>query len=213
MLLPEAASAIDVATTHSVNFASSTILAAIWLMDNPTVNIGSITISLNMRGSGTNNSAHTAASLIKCTPNALVIDHGSSTFAFKNPEKIFHANHIADNAAAKGIITPPIALYAFGNKFDIVAITLPNISHDQHVEKKDKASDIFTGDTVLNTENPAIPIAPAIPPTTKGAIAPADNGRNDKNIIQNFFKRPIAFNYITFSPKCDIIENNKYICV
>jgi hypothetical protein len=68
------------------------------------------------------------------------------------------------------------------------------------------ASAIFTGENDRYIEKPAITPAPAIPPIINGDAAPAVNGKNDKNIIQNFFNRFIVFKYIIFCPKCDIIE-------
>ena len=65
---------------------------------------------------------------------------------------------------------------------------------------------MFTGLIERYIEKPAIIPAPAIPPITNGATAPAVNGRNEKNTIQNFFRAFITFNYIIFCRKCDIID-------
>ena len=90
--------------------------------------------------------------------------------------------------------------------FDTVAIISENIWHDQQLDRNEYASLIFTGTLDRYIEKPAITPTVAIPPITSGAAAPAVNGRNDKNVIQNFFRRFIVFNYIIFCPKCDIIE-------
>ena len=117
-----------------------------------------------------------------------------------------HAKNIAVRIIANGIIVLPKAVYIFGKIRDIDNIMSENIWHDQQLEKNLYASAIFTGENERYIEKPAITPAPAIPPITNGDAAPAVNGRNDKNIIQNFFNRFIVFKYIIFCPKCDIIE-------
>ena len=142
-------------------------------------------------------------------PKSLTIDHGSSTFEFINPENNFHANQIAIKPAQNGNTAAPIALYTRGSNPDIVAIISENIWHDQQLEKKFMAPAISTGTVVLYIENPAITPTPAIAPTTNGATAPAEKGKNDKKTIQNFFNLLIVFKYIIFCLKCDIIEKIK----
>ena len=165
-----------------------------------------MTTDVNRRGNGIINSAPTKANFNTLVPKSLVNDHGSSILELINPENIFHANHIANSPAENGNITDTSASYTRGTKPDIVAIMSENIWHDQQLEKKFNASAILTGATVLYIEKPAITPTPAIAPTTNGATAPAENGRKDKKTIQNFFSLFIAFKYIIFCIKCDIIE-------
>jgi len=86
--------------------------------------------------------------------------------------------------------------------FESFAMMEENISHVQHEEKKLRASCISTGAVLRQIENPAIVAAPAA--SSHGNIAPADNGKNDKNTIKNFFNLLISFNYTTILPRCDI---------
>ena len=86
--------------------------------------------------------------------------------------------------------------------FESFAMMEENISHVQHEEKKLSASCISTGAVLRQIENPAIVAAPAA--SSHGNIAPADNGKNDKNTIKNFFNLLISFNYTTILPRCDI---------
>lgn len=59
-----------------------------------------------------------------------------------------------------------------------------------------------TGAVLRHIENPAIVTAPAA--ISHGKTAPADNGKNDKNTIKNFFNLLILFNYTTILTRCDI---------
>ena len=79
--------------------------------------------------------------------------------------------------------------------FESFAITDENISHVQHEEKNANASFISTGAVLRQIEKPATVATPAA--ISHGNIAPADNGKNDKNTIKNFFNLLISFNYTT----------------
>ena len=84
--------------------------------------------------------------------------------------------------------------------FETDPIMSENIWHDQHVEKKLNALFISTGATERYIEKPANTPTAAIPTTSNGAIAPAENGKNDTNTIQNFFNQFILLSISYFTP-------------
>ena len=78
---------------------------------------------------------------------------------------------------------------------DSLAIIDENISHVQHEEKNVSASCMSTGELLRHIEKPAIVAKPAA--IIHGNMAPADNGKKDKNTIKNFFNLLISINYTT----------------
>ncbi len=173
-----------------------------WFTDKPILKIGSITTLLIKRGNGNANNAHIIESRIKCVPKFDAVVQPLSTLPFIKFDASVHVKYTAVSIAAIGIITSPIPEYIGGKIFDIFAITDANISHVQHEEKNASASCISTGEVLRQIENPAIVATPAA--SSHGNIAPADNGKNDKNTIKNFFNLLILFNYTTILPRCDI---------
>jgi hypothetical protein len=156
------------------------------------LNIGSITTSVIIRGNGATNNAETNASFNKCFPKASAILHGLSLFPFKKLSVILHVNQIALNAMDSGIISFPRELYNFGSILDNSVNMSEKISHVQQVEKNSIDSATLTGEKYLYVAPTSV--AAAVNPSVHNkGIAPAPNGRNDKNIIQNFFNGFIVF--------------------
>lgn len=160
--------------------------------DKPTLNIGSMITSEIIRGKGATNNAETNANFTKCFPKTLAMFHGCSFPPFKKLSVIFHANQMALNAMASGIVSSPSVLYNFGSILDNSVNMSEKISHVQQVEKKSIDSATFTGAKCLYVV--PIIVAPAVSPNAhSNGTAFAPNGKKEKNTIQNFFNGFIVF--------------------
>lgn len=198
-------SAIVVAMTHSSKLFSNVIAR---LIDSPILNTGSIIVWVIILGNGATSNADTNASFNRCLPKSFAIFHVFSFNPLKKLSTIFHVNQIALRITANGIIICPSALYNFGNILDNSVNIPEKISHVQHVEKNSNESETLTGEKCWYVA-PKMDAPAVMPSIHNSGTALAPKGKNDKNIIKNFFNGLIVFNYTIFCNKCDIIERIK----